>query len=185
MLGALIPAVASFVGGLISNRQQQASADKQMAFQERMSSTSYQRAVADLRKAGLNPALAYSQGGATSPGGAQANINDMISPAVNSAQDARRLKAEIANTEARTAREVQGKEIDKALAMSQNQLNYQNANEALARKDLLVVQKALAQSQVPGARNQANLDTSMGVWGPILDRVLQVLGPMSRVVPRR
>lgn len=55
-----------------------AQAEHQMSFQERMVSesrdwseemanSSYQRAVGDLEKAGLNPMLAYSQGGAPTP----------------------------------------------------------------------------------------------------------------------
>lgn len=47
-------------------------AQKTRDFQERMRATQYQTAIQDMRKAGLNPMLAYSQGGAGTPNGATA-----------------------------------------------------------------------------------------------------------------
>lgn len=50
-----------------------AEAEKSRNWQAQMSNTSYQRAVEDLKKAGLNPVLAAFNGGASTPTGATAS----------------------------------------------------------------------------------------------------------------
>lgn len=83
------------------NRMNMRLARENRQFQERMSSTAYQRATEDLEAAGLNRILAVS-GGASSPGGNVATVQDPMTPAISTAVAVKRAKADIANVEAQT-----------------------------------------------------------------------------------
>jgi hypothetical protein len=74
--------VGTILGGERRNSAQAALADKQIAFQERMSNTAVQRRMEDLRKAGINPILAGKYD-ATTPGGAMASLENTIGEGMN------------------------------------------------------------------------------------------------------
>jgi hypothetical protein len=73
-LGAIQQGIYNHIEQNAAMQYNSAEALANRNFQERMSNTAYQRAVEDMRKAGLNPILAYAQGGASTPGGSGATI---------------------------------------------------------------------------------------------------------------
>lgn len=87
-LGTALSTGASFLSSAMQAKEQRLAAGRQMAFQANMSNTSYQRAMADMAAAGLNPILAYKQGGASTPSGAQADVPNYASNMANSASAA-------------------------------------------------------------------------------------------------
>jgi len=102
-LGNLGSAALSLYGGMQANNANARQAENQMDFQREMSNTSYQRGTEDMKAAGLNPMLAYSQGGASAPGGASASMDDAITPALNSGRSAAMLEATMENLGAQNA----------------------------------------------------------------------------------
>jgi len=98
----LIGGVGSYLGQTSANNANQAlmqqsnsynaaEADKNRQYQTEQRKTQYQTAVEDLKAAGLNPMLAYTQGGAKPTSGAQATatappkIENAVGNAANSA----------------------------------------------------------------------------------------------------
>lgn len=77
ILNSAIGGAIAFGGTAYSASQANEQGNKNRDFQKRMSETSYQRAMADMKLAGLNPMLAYTQGGASTPSGGIPSTPDM------------------------------------------------------------------------------------------------------------
>lgn len=132
--GDVIGAGLGLLGGAQANSATAASTKSQMQFQERMRNTAYQAAVADMRKAGLNPRLTYTQGAAASPAGASYSARDVSS----SAREGMTASAMLRNIQEQNNN-----------LRSQQQLNSASAKaaEASAAASISQAQKTAAETQ--------------------------------------
>lgn len=90
-IAAAASGIAGFLGQQSTNASNRELAAENTAFQERMSNTAYQRQVADLQAAGLNPMLAYIKGGgASTPTGTVMPMQNAVSAGISSAESAAR-----------------------------------------------------------------------------------------------
>lgn len=152
VLPLLAPIIGAAIGGglsLIGGQQQNAAAKdasrEQMAFQKESAQNSYAWAMDDMRRSGLNPILAYKQGGAGTLSGSTytpQNVGAAVATGAtagagvaSSALAAQRNQAELANIAADTA--LKGSQDRTQSAMQVQalaQAGQANANSALARE---------------------------------------------------
>lgn len=76
-IGGLASAAGGVGGSMWTASANKDAAKRQIKAQLYMSNTAYQRAVADLKAAGLNPILAARNGGASTPPAAKADVPDL------------------------------------------------------------------------------------------------------------
>lgn len=196
--GGIAAGAASAKGVRDTNRTNRDIAREQMAFQERMSSTSAQRSVADYLAAGLNPALAYERGAST-PGGASATMGNPIEAGINSAQSFRRAKQELNLAKAQAEADLRVK--DQTVRTGHAAENEANARAALTdaqttetrrqfafnlkmqpeAERLARANSMLQEYMIPAARNEAQWQGKLGQWAPGLTTAAQMAKLLNSV----
>lgn len=144
MFGAIIGAASQDIQNMKlmdfnanrQNKQIQAAIMAQreaQAWMERMSNTAYQRAMADMKQAGLNPILAYSQGGASTPSSSAASMASANGGAQGSVAQAAIGGARVASQVAQTRAATENTQVNSAFQVQETRRS--GATEARERAD--------------------------------------------------
>lgn len=181
-IGPTISAAAGVISGMqgssgqkAANRANERIADKQMRWSADMSNTAYQRAVLDLKAAGLNPMLAYQQGGASTPSSAGAHMENEKAPlaegiqrGVNSAVQAASVQSNIKlQDSAVQLQSAQARKVRADAAAAEAELPWAAQNAQQKSEKLFSEARILANNVGTSKIEQALKENDLSVLAPL------------------
>lgn len=183
--GQIASGVLNNIGIQQANSANAAMAQKQMDFQADQTSTAYQRGTADMRAAGLNPMLAYSQGGASSGSGAMATMANDIGPGANSAASAAQTLLELKNLSRQgDVLEAQASNIDADTVVKSVTPARVQAETAQSNASARQLEQSTRNASAALEGIVADSQTKRGLVGPTVDRARAEAKLSSLAIPR-
>lgn len=220
----LVGDIIGGVVGLFSGGAQAIAADKanetnimltreNRDWQEKMSNTAYQRGTRDMKKAGINPMVAFMQGGASTPSSSAAQVaageeGEMLNRAAESAMAVARLENDLKVQDS----QVKKNEADSLAAEASRRLSLQSAKESAARTKKTKMDEHAIAASIPGqhisnetalerlqqiksqsgsvaaqaeaAKVTAEYDKTLAPWDAIVNRAGEALGQFSSAAGR-
>lgn len=172
----IVGPILNLVGLGIQSGKMRSAAREQRGFEEEMSSTAYQRAVRDMRLAGLNPAMMYGGGGgaASTPSVQQAGVPDFSSIGTSA------LQSKLIGEQLDLMREQQYKVVTERDNIRHDTMLKNTAmdlNEAETR--LKNANSALVEQALPEAKASGDVWRSMEEGAPAvkaLQKLIEIFG---------